>query len=213
MGFQLSKLSTMRGKRIVLDQIESELHAPVTLLIGANGSGKTSLLLTLAGLLPYRGSLILDEKEISSYSRKNMAQMISFVPQLFVPNQQISVQDFILMGRFSYLNFLGQFSAQDREMVVDTMNELGIMGLAKHDIRRVSGGELRKVLIIRALVQNGKWILMDEPTQGLDPYQRNGFFNLIEKIKEEDKKIIMVLHDKEAIQSIGAELLALRAGK
>ncbi|MEO0897109.1 MAG: ABC transporter ATP-binding protein [Bacteroidota bacterium] len=213
MFYHLQEVSVKRDKRLVLDCISLRMGSPSTIIIGANGGGKTTLLMTLAGLLPYAGKISLGTNEISSFPRKRMAQMVSFVPQLFTPYLSISVRDFILLGKFPNLNWMGQFDQKDKEDVDRILQRLEIDHLAAQSIGKTSGGELRKILLARAIAQNTPYILMDEPTQGLDPLQQQKFYGLVPLLLEENKKVIMVGHDTSAVRSGQFDVVAIRGGQ
>lgn len=185
--------------------------APLSLVIGANGSGKSSLMQTLVGLIEYQGTILINGQKISQKPKKELAQMLAFVPQLFQGLPNIRVMDYIMLGRFPHLSWLGQFSAKDRSLAHSKVDMLGIGHLVENKVSRVSGGELRKIALARALVQESPIILLDEPLQGLDPFQRNEFFDLLQLLMREGKMIVLVSHDRDFMEKFHPQIFALKS--
>ncbi|MCI4670130.1 MAG: ABC transporter ATP-binding protein [Bacteroidia bacterium] len=179
-------------------------------IIGANGSGKTSLMQSIAGLIKYSGEISIDNKNTLNFTKKELAQMIAFVPQLFPVLPKISVFDYVMLARFPNLAWLGQFTSRDKEIAQEYFSKLKIEHLADRLLSETSGGELKKIVIARALVQGSPVIIMDEPLQGLDPFQRKELMVMIESLREEGKMLCIVSHDREFLERFNSDTLAIK---
>ncbi|MCX7797490.1 MAG: ABC transporter ATP-binding protein [Melioribacter sp.] len=166
-------------------------------LLGPNGSGKSTLLKLIIRILNYNsGSIKFRNKELSSISRKELSKMIAYVPQSIVTIFPYSVYEFVMMGRTPYLNFMGFEKEEDKKIVNEILDILEISHLRKKGINEISGGELQRVVIAKALAQNPEFILLDEPNAHLDLEHQISTFDLLKKLKDEKKlTILAVTHD------------------
>ncbi|HXM83062.1 MAG TPA: ABC transporter ATP-binding protein [Burkholderiales bacterium] len=141
----------------------------VMCILGPNGSGKTTLLRTLLGLLSLQeGQIRVEEKPLSSLSRVEIARFAGYVPQAHQPYFAYSVRDMVLMGRSSHLGTFSVPGAHDREVAARVLESLGISQLAERPVTEISAGERQLALIARALAQEPRLLVMDEPTASLD---------------------------------------------
>ncbi len=213
MVIRLDHAHVSRGPQDVLKDLSLEISLSPTFILGANGSGKTTLLQCLGGLLPYKGSVRLGNKEVSSLRRKEIAEMLAFLPQVFALPSKLSVYDFVMLGRFARLPWLGQFRQEDKAAVETELKRLGITHLADREVDRISGGEFQKVLLARSLSQDTEVILMDEPTQSLDPQQQDFFEAILAELEQEGKLMIIVSHHLDLVSRRAREVIALKEGK
>jgi len=131
-------------------------------LLGPNGSGKTTLIKILSKILaPKSGNVLIENRDINSYSYAELSRVVASVPQIHRPTFQYTVFDVVLAGRNPHLTSIAP-SKQDEEIVLSILEELNISKLADRPYTDISGGELRLVLIARALAQEAKIILLDE---------------------------------------------------
>ncbi|NLL73657.1 MAG: ABC transporter ATP-binding protein [Clostridiales bacterium] len=167
----------------------------ITSIIGKNGCGKTTLLRTASNLLkPYRGDIIIDGKDITEYHNKELAKKVSFLPQLrAVPN--ITVYNLVMHGRYPYLGFSRTPQKKDKEIVEQAIENMKVKQHINKNIQQLSGGQRQKVYIAMVLAQNSDVIFLDEPTTYLDVNHQLEILEIVKKLKEMGKTIIMVLHD------------------
>ncbi|MDI6861228.1 MAG: ABC transporter ATP-binding protein [Caldisericia bacterium] len=171
-------------------------------ILGPNGSGKTTLLKLIQKILsPKGGNIIVSGKDINEYTFKELSKEISYVPQIHTPKFPFTVFDFVLMGRNPYIDNYSLPTEKDMEIVENSLKDLGILYLKDRPYIDISGGELRLVLIARAIAQETDVLLLDEPTAFLD--FKNKLF-VLKKIKELKQKrnltVVITLHDpNEAI--------------
>jgi len=138
-------------------------------IIGPNGSGKTTLLKCINRVLkPKEGVVMLDDMDLSVLNQREIAQKIGVVPQQSFSQFPFTVFDIVLMGRYPYITRFGGEKKEDFDMVEECLNLCGISHLAERLIIEISGGEYQRVIIARALAQNPKVLLLDEPTLHLD---------------------------------------------
>lgn len=157
------------GRTVIEDISFSTGERGVVAILGPNGAGKTTLLRCMNGLLrPQSGSVRFRGEDIFRLPRRRIAELMAFVPQHHIPSFPYTVFDFVLTGRAPYIGLFSTPSASDREAVRDSLRRLGIARLSERAYTRVSGGELRLILIARALAQEPKLLLLDEPTAHLD---------------------------------------------
>jgi iron complex transport system ATP-binding protein len=169
----------------------------VLCIVGPNGCGKTTLLKSIVRLIPYRGSITLEGREVSSFSRKALAQKIALLGQsseLYFP---YSVHDTVALGRYPYsAGFLRDRTEEDERIITDILKRLEIYEERDRMINELSGGQLQRVFLAQTLVQDPELILLDEPTNHLDlKHQVELLRYLTRWAGENNKTVIGVLHD------------------
>jgi zinc transport system ATP-binding protein len=173
-------------------------------IIGPNGGGKTTLLKIILGLIsPSRGKVsVLGKPPEKSRSK------IGYVPQhnLFDRDFPINVWDVVLMGRYGKSGLFRRYSSEDRRATQDALQTVGMLDYKDRQMGKLSGGELQRIFIARALVAEPKLLLLDEPTASVDPAMQTEFYELLEKLKKQ-MAIVLVSHDISAV-SIYVDKLA-----
>lgn len=187
------------SNKILLDNVTFSIHEQsIVTVIGKNGVGKTTLLNCFLGLINnYRGSIQIFGKELSRYSRKELAQVVGLVPQLSQVAFEYTVEEFVLMGCASKL---GYFMLPDKASILqvdEVLNTIGIMNLKNRLINSLSGGERQLVYIARTIMQKPRIIVMDEPTSALDFGNSLAIIDLIFKLRDEGYTIILTCHNPD----------------
>lgn len=138
-------------------------------LVGPNGSGKTTLLDCVTGFLrPQQGVVSVCGKPLVDYRRPELARLVSSVPQQHYPTFPYRVRDVVMMGRTAHSGLFGGYGAEDADVCAEAMRLVGVEDLADRAYHTLSGGELKLVMLARALAQQPKLIVLDEPTASLD---------------------------------------------
>ena len=184
--------------------VVSDINAVVrsgqlTCLTGENGIGKSTLLKTLTGFLPkLGGELLLDGREVGTFSQRKLARQVSIVLTQKPDVQNLTVEEVIGLGRSPYTGFFGRFHDADRTVIADALASVGIEPLRHRMIQTLSDGERQKVMIAKALAQQTPVILLDEPTAFLDFPSKAETFRLLQRMAHDrDKLILLSTHDLE----------------
>ena len=213
MKITLEQLSVgYKGFSPVVTDINVEIKSgELTCLIGSNGIGKSTLLKTLTGFLPKLGGrLLLDGRDIDLLSQRERAKYISIVFTYKTDVQNLSVAEMVGMGRMPYTGFWGKLNADDREIVAEAINMVGINHLKDRMVQTLSDGERQKVMIAKALAQQTPIILLDEPTSFLDFPSKVEMLQLLHRLaKETDKVVFLSTHDLELALRIADLLVEL----
>ena len=168
-------------------------------LVGVNGSGKSTLFKSLMGLVnPQRGNITLCHLPIKQALKQNL---VSYVPQSEEVDWQfpVSVYDVVLMGRYGYMNFLRRPSKTDKQKVQEAMQRVNIEHLAHRQIGELSGGQKKRVFLARALAQQSKIILLDEPFTGVDVQTENAIVDLLGQLRSEGHLMLVSTHNLGAV--------------
>jgi iron complex transport system ATP-binding protein len=170
----------------------------VTCLLGPNGIGKTTLFKTLLGLIPpLSGTIKVGGNDLARMDREGIARNIAYVPQAQVSEFSYTVLDLVLMGRTAYLGSFGAPRPADIDVAMAALDTLGIASLAERDSTRISGGQRQLVLIARALAQQSRIIVMDEPTANLDLGNRILVLNTIRRLADDGLAVVLSTHEPE----------------
>ena len=185
------------------------------IVIGPNGSGKTTLVKAMAGLLPVSGGKILfKDRPLKSYRKRDLAQKIAYVAQTDLAENPFTIRKTVLMGRAPYLGLLGFEGEADLSMARNAMAITGVDHLADRRLDQLSGGERQRVFIARAICQQPRIILLDEPTAALDLSFQVRLMDLMERLKTEQQvTIVMVSHDLNMAAMYADRLLLLSKGR
>ena len=182
-------------------------------LLGTNGAGKSTLLRAVLGFVPLSGGDIrLGGVSVKAMSRAELARGAAYLPQgKNVPD--ISAGRMVLHGRFPYLEYPRRYGPRDYAIAGEAMGQLGIEELAARPMAQLSGGMRQKVYIAMALAQQAPVIIMDEPTTYLDIGQQLRFGEMVRKLSEEGKTVLLVLHDILLALKLSDRIAALQEGK
>ena len=206
---KVTDLAIRLGGRDILRDINIEIQSGKwTCLVGPNGAGKTTFLKALLGLQPYSGSITDCEKEVF----KNHDRNVAFVPQHPQIPIGMSVSEYVMLGR-SKRDGWGNESSKSRNLVADILKLTGLFGMQTQFVSNLSGGEMQRALIARALVQEPTLILLDEPTSALDLHHQISVLNNIELLKERGVTIISTMHDITLAAMYAEQIVVMQEGK
>ena len=185
----------------------------VTSLIGPNAAGKTTLLRCIVGILKVgAGKIWLEGKEIGDLNRAEIAKRMAYVPQDEHPCFPSTVFDSVLIGRRQYLGW--KPAERDIDMVCDVLDILGLAGNALRDSMELSGGEKQKMHIARALVQESKILLLDEPTSNLDLRHQLEVMETVRRLaRERGFAVLMAIHDVNLAARFSDGVIMLKDGR
>ncbi|MCO6148547.1 ABC transporter ATP-binding protein [Flavobacterium sp. NRK1] len=206
-GYHTKKETNAIAHDINLKFSEGNLIA----LIGANGIGKSTLLRTLTGIQkPLKGSVLLNDKNITAYSAKELAQNLAVVLTESLPPSNLTVFELVALGRQPYTNWLGSLSPEDFTKVNEAITLTQIEQLIHKKHFEISDGQLQKVLIARALVQDTPLIILDEPTTHLDLLHKVNLIRLLKKLAQETGKCILYsTHDLDLALQLSDEIVVM----
>jgi iron complex transport system ATP-binding protein len=199
MSLQLNAVDCGYTRQLNLRGVGLELHpGDFHCLLGLNGCGKTSLLKTLAGLLPLRGgSYFVDGVDMLQATPQARAERLAYVPQSHSPVFPFAVSDVVVMGRAGcWLRWSGPTQA-DWEAAQEALETIGLLHCAERAYSELSGGERQMVMIARALAQGARYILLDEPAASLDLANQARLLSLLAQLAESGKGILMSSHHPE----------------
>jgi iron complex transport system ATP-binding protein len=215
-NLRLDNVSLGYGKQTVLHNISLETKPGEMLgIIGPNGSGKSTLIRGITRLIqPISGQIFLDGDDIASMSRHNLAQLMAVVPQNPVLPQLFTALEVVLMGRTPHLGLLRYAGERDLAIVQKAMEATQTLAFAERRVGELSGGERQRLTIARALAQEPKLILMDEPTANLDINYQIETLDLARQLCREQELIVLVtLHDLNLASQYCDWLIMLSDGR
>jgi len=205
-GYRRKKI----GRDLDIDIREGE----VLCLLGPNGGGKTTLMKTLLGLLPaLGGSIKLDGRDIGSFSRAELAQLVGYVPQAGTNFFPFQVLDVVLMGRVAHIGLFASPGKKDVAAAETALASLGIGHLRDRIYTEISGGERQMVLIARALAQEPRLLVMDEPTASLDFGNQLRVLDQISALAKRGMAVVLSTHDPDHVFLCGDRAALLRDGR
>ncbi len=202
-----------RRAPLILDNINLTLEkGEIGILLGKNGSGKTTLFKNILGIeKPESGSILYDGKDLLRLSRRERAGYIAYVPQ-DIQFGDLTVYDTVLMGRMAYFGL--RAGKEDEKITEEVLNDMGLTELASRNANELSGGERQKIAIARALVQEPKLLIFDEPTGNLDIANEQLILKEAKKVaKEKGIGILTSLHDLNQALDLGTKFFFIKEGK
>ena len=203
------------GRRPVLQGLTFCLRAgECAALLGPNGSGKTTLLRALSGVLaPWSGEVRLADRPLASLRPRERARRVAVVPQRGPCPEDLTAREMVLLGRYAHLSPWGWYGPGDHRAADCALAATDTTGLAHRRLHELSGGELQRVLLARALAQESPLLLLDELAAGLDLARMTGLFDLLERRRAAGACVLMAVHDCNLAALYATRLLGLREGR
>jgi iron complex transport system ATP-binding protein len=183
-------------------------------LIGPNGAGKTTLLRSIAGLVAFSGVVHVKDRPVARLGRRELARLMAYVPQRSQVPDGMTITDYLLLGRTPYIHYLGTEGRRDLAVVAAVMRRLELRDLAGRPLGSLSGGELQRAILGRALAQQAPVLLLDEPTSALDVGHQQQVLELVDALRREERlTVISAMHDLTLAGQFADELLLLDGGR
>ena len=214
MRLQAEALQAGYGERTVIDGLTAEIpEGKLTVIIGPNACGKSTLLKALARLLkPRGGAVLLDGRSIHDLPPREVAQRLGVLPQAPLVPEGITVADLVARGRQPYQRWWRQWSAEDSTVVKNAMAQADIADLADRHVDELSGGQRQRVWIAMALAQETEALLLDEPTTFLDLAHQVEVLHLLRRLQMGGRTVVAVLHDLNQAARYADHVIAMRDG-
>jgi iron complex transport system ATP-binding protein len=182
-------------------------------VIGPNGAGKTTLLQAIAHQVSYSGRVEVCGQPTSRLSRRSLARRVAYVPQNPMLPPEMLVSDYVLLGRTPHIGYLRVETDADRRIAAGLIGRLALSEMAGRTLRTLSGGELQRLVLARALAQQAPVLLLDEPTSALDLGRRVDALELVDELRREHSlTVVSAVHDLTLAGQFADRLLLLDGG-
>jgi len=183
-------------------------------LIGPNGAGKSTLIRAVAGLVPYEGTVLLGGADAATLRARERARLVAYVPQEPVLPPDMTVGQYVLLGRTPHLGYLSTPGRRDRARAQAALERLDVARFAARHLARMSGGERQRVVLARALASDPSVLLLDEPTSMLDVGHQQQVLELVDGLRRDGQlTVLSTLHDLTAAGQYADELVLLNEGR
>ena len=213
MTLSIRELKQGYGEKIVLQDVSFDVEqGEMVGVLGPNGSGKSTLIKSICRIKqPMDGSICIDDEDISVIDRKVFSKYIGYVPQKFAPADYMQVFDAVLIGRAPYMEWT--YSKEDFAMAAKAVEMMDIDDLLEKDIQDLSGGQIQKVIIARAIAQDPRFYILDEPTSALDlRNQLNTLRSMRNIIDQRGAGVLVALHDINLAMHFTDRVVMLKDG-
>ena len=214
-AIELQGVTVVLGGRPVVDGIDASVGEGEWLaLIGPNGAGKTTLLRAIARLLPFSGFISLGGRSIRDLARGELARLIAVVPQEPSTPPWMTVAEYVLLGRTPHLGALAKEGRRDREAAAQALARLDLLEFRGRRLGTLSGGEKQRAVVARALAQEAKIVLLDEPTAALDIGHQQQAFDLLDALRAESGlTLVAAMHDLTLAAQYADRMVLLDSGR
>jgi iron complex transport system ATP-binding protein len=211
----LENLTVVLGERPVVDGIDLDVAEGEWLaVIGPNGAGKTTLLRAIARLVPFSGSIALQGRDARVMHRTELSRLLAVVPQDPTTPPWMTVAEYVLLGRTPHLGRLAKEGARDRAVAADALARLDLLDYRERRLDTLSGGERQRVVVARALAQEARIVLLDEPTAALDIGHQQQALELLDALRAESGlTLLAAMHDLTLAAQYADRMVLLDAGR
>jgi iron complex transport system ATP-binding protein len=211
---ELRDVSVRLGATQVIDRLSAAVaDGEWVALLGPNGAGKTTLLRAIAGLAPYDGQIEVDGRSIAASTRREISKRIALVPQHPQTPPELTVAEYVLLGRTPHIAYLATESRADRVAAERAIARLGLSDFVERPLGSLSGGELQRAVLARALAQEAPVLLLDEPTSALDLGRQQQALELVDELRlGEQLTVVSAMHDVSLAGQYADRLILLDAG-
>jgi iron complex transport system ATP-binding protein len=211
----LDRVSVTLGSACVVNRLSTEIEdGEWVAIIGPNGAGKTTALRAVAGLVGYDGSVRVFEDDASVLPRKKLAQRIALVPQVPLIPGDITVREYVLLGRTPHLGYFGSERRADHVAADAALDQLDLIPFAERRLETLSGGERQRATLARALAQDAPILLLDEPTAALDVGRQQQVLELVDGLRtSRGLTVLSTMHDLTLAGQYADRLLLLDGGR
>jgi len=198
-----------------LEDLSLEIpRGQVTAILGPNGAGKTTLLrLAYGRYAPTSGQVLLEGRPLSAYSRQELGRRMALVPQREANPFAYSLLEYVLLGRAPYLSPLEMPTAEDIRIAQQALATVGLETMAQRSLLALSGGEHQLVLMARALAQQPRLLLLDEPTSHLDLANKKRLIECLRGLLHQGVSILMTSHEPEVVAALAQHIVLMSRGR
>jgi len=211
----MKKIKAGYSAEPVLREITGEINeADFCMIIGPNGAGKSTLLKTILGFLPLMdGDISIRGRSLQLWQNKELAKLISYIPQELTMQFDYPIYEMVLMGRFPYLGYWQTYSAKDREYCEQALYKMDLNQMKDKMYSQLSGGEKQRVAVARALAQQAQVLLMDEAFSHLDLNHQMELMKILKQINKEEKKtVVVVSHNVNLAAEYSQRVIMIKNG-
>ena len=196
-GLHLRDVSVSYNGTPAVDSLSLEVPRGTWLgVVGPNGAGKTTVLRSIAGLVAFEGRVTLGGDDISGLPRRELARAVAFVPQRPTIPEGTTVGEYVMLGRTPHIPYLGSEGRRDQSVVSSVMERLELEGFSSRPLSSLSGGEVQRAVLARALAQEASILLLDEPTSALDVGRAQEVLELVDGLRrEKGLTVVSAMHD------------------
>ncbi|WP_077306925.1 ABC transporter ATP-binding protein [Terribacillus halophilus] len=213
---QTELLEVAYGDKSIVKDLTIEIpKGKITALVGANGSGKSTILKTMARVMkPKNGMVLLDGKSIHKQSTKAVAKQLAILPQNPVAPEGLTVSELVAYGRYPHQKGFGTLTPYDKEVIAWSIEVTGMADFEQRAVDQLSGGQRQRAWIAMALAQETETLFLDEPTTFLDMAHQLEVLMLLHKLnREENRTIVMVVHDLNHATRYADHMIAIKNGR
>ena len=205
---------TVGAARILSDVSATVERGEWVTVIGPNGAGKTTLLRAFGGLLTFAGQVLVEGRAVQGSTRRQLARQIALVPQQPQTPSELTVAEYVLLGRTPHIGYFASETRTDRLAAERAMARLGLRQFTDRVLGSLSGGELQRVVLARALAQEAPILLLDEPTSALDLGRQQVALELLDELRRDSElTVLSAMHDLSLAGQYADRLLLLDGGR